>query len=251
MKIKLTGTGSILSGSLSASALIDDKIQIDVPNGYCKRMREHGVDCQELDVILITHFHGDHYFDIPFLIMELGLRQERTHPLRIFGPRGLEAQLKGLHEYAFSNWDNVVANAKVEFNELTGDWFTVATRKGSYEILAKEVEHESMNAYGFVIRQDDRAIGYTGDTRLCRSVENIIELSDLVVLDVSFLNDKPAHMGLESASQIVARPSNIDKTFLATHMTDAVRRAPEINNLIKPSDGCVFEVGRNKSECDR
>ena len=244
MKIKLTGTGSILSGSLSASALIDENIQIDVPNGYCKRMREQGVDCQKLDVILITHFHGDHYFDIPFLIMELGLRKERNHPLKIFGPQGLESRLKELHAYAFPNWDRVVANAKVEFNELAGDWLTVKTRNGRYRILAKEVEHESMNAYGFVIRQDDQAIGYTGDTRICKSVEEIIELSDLVVLDVSFLNDKPAHMGLESASQIVARPSNIDKTFLATHMTDAVRLAPDIDNLIKPTDGCVFEVGR-------
>ena len=69
MKIKIIGSGSMWTAYNSASYLIDDEILVDMPNGTCKNLFKIGVDPREVNYVLLTHFHGDHYFDIPFYFL--------------------------------------------------------------------------------------------------------------------------------------------------------------------------------------
>ena len=66
MKLKILGSGNIFSKYNSASYLVDDKIQIDIPNGTCKTLKNIGIEPSKISEILITHFHGDHYLDMLF-----------------------------------------------------------------------------------------------------------------------------------------------------------------------------------------
>ena len=61
MKINIIGSGSIGSGVMSASYLIDDHILVDVPNGVIKYLKHLNYDILHIDTILITHLHGDHF----------------------------------------------------------------------------------------------------------------------------------------------------------------------------------------------
>ena len=70
MEIRLVGTGSIGAVQSSASTLVNKKILIDMPNGIVKRLKQFGENVLNIDIVLITHLHGDHYFDIPFFILE-------------------------------------------------------------------------------------------------------------------------------------------------------------------------------------
>ena len=45
-----------------------------------------------IDVILITHFHGDHFAGLPFLLLDAQFTR-RTRPLVIAGPAGIETRL--------------------------------------------------------------------------------------------------------------------------------------------------------------
>ena len=69
MKLKILGSGNIFSKYNSASCLVDDNILIDVPNGTCKILKNIGIEPCNISKILITHFHGDHYLDMPFLFL--------------------------------------------------------------------------------------------------------------------------------------------------------------------------------------
>ena len=69
MKIKIIGSGSIWSKCNSACYLIDDKILVDIPNGICKALLNQGINFRNIANVLITHFHGDHYFDVPFYLL--------------------------------------------------------------------------------------------------------------------------------------------------------------------------------------
>lgn len=54
----------------------------------------------ELDAIYISHFHGDHFFGIPALLVRM--KQEgRTAPLIIMGQPGVEATLRQTLELAY------------------------------------------------------------------------------------------------------------------------------------------------------
>ena len=70
MKLKFLGTGSISNKDNSASYLIDDKILIDMPGGNYKNMLRMDINFQNINDILFTHFHGDHFLDIPFFLLE-------------------------------------------------------------------------------------------------------------------------------------------------------------------------------------
>lgn len=67
MEINIIGSGSIGATDMSASTLIDKKILIDVPNGIVKHIKKLGYNTGEIESILITHLHGDHFLIYHFL----------------------------------------------------------------------------------------------------------------------------------------------------------------------------------------
>ncbi len=63
-------------------------ILIDAGEGTQVAMRCAGLSFHDIDVILITHFHGDHISGLPGLLLSMG-NAERTEPVTIVGPKGL------------------------------------------------------------------------------------------------------------------------------------------------------------------
>jgi ribonuclease BN (tRNA processing enzyme) len=55
-----------------------------------------GIDRNEIDSIVISHFHGDHYGGIPILLLAALYEDARKQPLRIAGPPGIEQQVRSL-----------------------------------------------------------------------------------------------------------------------------------------------------------
>src|SRR5471032_3148724 len=56
----------------------------------------------DIDLILITHFHGDHFAGLPFLLLDAQFTR-RTRPLVIAGPEGIATRLAQLMEALFEN----------------------------------------------------------------------------------------------------------------------------------------------------
>ena len=77
MTIRLLGTGSIWAKELGSCALIDDSLLLDCPNGLIKTLKRESFNIAKIDVCILTHFHADHYFDVPFLLLEQGMRAPR------------------------------------------------------------------------------------------------------------------------------------------------------------------------------
>ena len=68
---------------------------IDCGEGTQVAIRERGWSFHDIDVICITHFHGDHISGLPGLLLSMG-NAERNEPLTIIGPRGLEKTVNAL-----------------------------------------------------------------------------------------------------------------------------------------------------------
>ena len=64
MNIEIVGTGAIYSKHNSACTLINNDMIVDFPNGILKQLLKTNHNLEQIDKMLITHFHGDHTADI-------------------------------------------------------------------------------------------------------------------------------------------------------------------------------------------
>ena len=71
------------------------KILIDCGEGTQVAMRKFNAGFKSIDVICITHTHGDHIVGLPGLLSTIG-NSERTDPITIIGPIGITKVIEGL-----------------------------------------------------------------------------------------------------------------------------------------------------------
>lgn len=68
-------------------------ILFDCGEGTQTAARKAQVSLSKIDLIALTHYHGDHIFGLPGLLQTLSALQGRTAPLYITGPKGLHEEL--------------------------------------------------------------------------------------------------------------------------------------------------------------
>lgn len=72
---------------------------IDCGEGTQIAIKEKGWSFKPIDVICFTHFHGDHISGLPGLLLTMG-NADRTEPLTLIGPKGLERVVNALRVIA-------------------------------------------------------------------------------------------------------------------------------------------------------
>lgn len=72
---------------------------IDCGEGTQVAIKEKGWSFKPIDVICFTHYHGDHISGLPGLLLTMG-NADRTEPLTLIGPKGLEKVVNALRVIA-------------------------------------------------------------------------------------------------------------------------------------------------------
>lgn len=114
-------------------------ILIDCGEGTQVAIKEKGWSFKSIDLICFTHYHADHISGLPGLLLTLG-NAERTEPLVMVGPKGLERVVNALRVIAPE------LPFPIEFIELSGTEQTI--HRNGYRIEAFRVNH-NVSCYGY------------------------------------------------------------------------------------------------------
>lgn len=117
---------------------------IDCGEGTQIAIKEKGWSFKPIDVICFTHFHGDHISGLPGLLLTMG-NADRTEPLTLIGPKGLERVVNALRviapELPFA----------IKCIEITEPMQTF--EMSGYRLKAFRVNHNVM-CYGYTMEVD-------------------------------------------------------------------------------------------------
>jgi ribonuclease Z len=181
MKITFLGTsGSMITADrVNISILIDTDLLLDVGEGAAQRLLQINCDLNEdIKRICITHFHQDHVSGLPGLIWTMW-QNERTPPLEIIGPEGIQDLTISLLELM-----------KTPLHALTFDLKFTEVIGGSMiddDISAIESDHQ-IQSMAYRIRRKV-CICYSGDTRPNERIENLSGGCDVLIHEASFPNE--------------------------------------------------------------
>ena len=217
----LSGAGGAVLIDCGASSLI--------------AMKRDGVDPGDVDVVLLTHLHGDHFGGVPFLILDAQFSQ-RARPLVIAGPPGVRTRVETTMEALFPGSTAVQRKFEVEFIELAE---RRTARVGSTTVTAFPVIHAS-GAPPYALRVDygGRVIAYSGDTEWAESLIEAARGADLFVCE-AYTFDRQVKFHLDYKT-IEAQAERLGaRRIILTHMgRDMLAREAETRSE-RAHDGLV------------
>ncbi|MEW6360085.1 MAG: MBL fold metallo-hydrolase [Planctomycetota bacterium] len=193
MKIAVIGHSSCIPdvGTEMACLLINGKHLIDT--GWCAvlKMREYGFNPLDLESLLITHFHQDHYLGLPHLLFYIGLRSKREEraPFNLVGPAdhlervvGAADELQQIHRFPELEVGKrlvpVVPGDSFDLGELHFDTFAANHISG-------HMRQEQAIVYKATERETGACFVYTGDTHPHPPIAEFAKGAPLLIHDGS------------------------------------------------------------------
>lgn len=206
------GNTSILVKAGNGTSVLCD-CGFSVPHSYFGLIK----DPDELDMVWLSHFHGDHFFGMPLLILrfwEMG----RAKPLIIASQKGVEDKVLSAMELAFPGFTSKLGY-KLQFIEIEPD--------GPREIAGLTcrtvmTDHSQRNL-GILLDDGDKTLYYSGDGRPTRKVAELILGCDIAVHEAFRFNEEIHHHGSLTGCLKLAEESHINKLALV-HLDRAFRR---------------------------
>lgn len=170
----------------------------------------------QLDGVWISHFHGDHYFGLPLLLLrfwEMG----RSKPLTIIGQQGIEDTVLKIMDMAYPGFaDKLVYDLR--FRSMEPD---TAIQLFGLAWQATLTVHSQPNL-GLLLQDDNTSLYYSGDGRPSESVQQLVKNCDFAIHEAFFLQDTiPNHGSIESCLELV-RQARIKRMALV-HLERSTR----------------------------
>lgn len=241
MRVTFTGVGEAFDEQLANTSLLveseTNSLLVDcgfsAPAGFWKAAQAP----LELDGVYITHFHGDHYFGLPALLVR-SVEEGRIKPLTIMGQPGIGKRVEQLMELAYPN-SLGKAKFSLEFVECVP----------AHEVFLGDmrfrfaVNDHPMPCLSIRVDCGGKSLFYSGDGRPTGETRALAAGCDLIVHESFSLElDKPGH-GTVDSSIAFAQEAGA-RTVALVHMKRTVRRGrlPEVLQKCAMAEGLTAIV---------
>lgn len=154
-------------------------ILIDCGEATQIAMKKKSISSKPIDVICFTHYHADHISGLPGLLLTMG-NAERTEPLLMVGPKGLERVVNSLRVIAPE------LPFEIRFKELSGDEVSFDLEGNpEFTIKAFKVNHNVI-CYGYTMslkRQGKFNVDAANAAGIDRKYWNALQKGETITLE--------------------------------------------------------------------
>jgi ribonuclease BN (tRNA processing enzyme) len=193
----------------------------------------------DIDLILITHFHGDHFAGLPFFLLDAQFSR-RTRPLVIAGPEGIEARFTQVMEALFEHSSKTQQRFELSVLPLKPE----QTRSfGAVQVTPYPVVHGGSGGpfFGYRLEAEGRVLAYTADTEWTETLVPLGRDADLLIAEAyTYEKDVRNHLSLKALEAHLARIN--PKRLILTHMSDDM--LSRLDGVIHTAahDGMIVDV---------
>jgi ribonuclease BN (tRNA processing enzyme) len=172
---------------------------------------------ETIDLVLITHFHGDHFAGLPFLLLDAQFTR-RSRPLVVAGPLGIEARLANLMEALFEHSSKTKQRFDLSVIALEPEQ---SRTFGEVKVTPYPVVHgESGGPFlAYRIEAEGRVIAYSADTEWTDMLIPAARGADLFIAE-AYYYDRIVKNHLSLKTLEAHLPEINAKKLVLTHMSD-------------------------------
>lgn len=244
MRLQFVGCGDALgSGGRSNTCfhVTGERVNflIDCGASSLPALKRLGIERDDIDLILITHFHGDHFAGLPFLLLDAQFTR-RARPLVIAGPHGIETKLAQLMEALFENSSQT--NPRFDLSVVALN--PLETRNfGGVDVTPFPVMHgESGGPFlAYRVEAEGRVIAYSADTEWTETLIPLGRDADLFIAE-AYTYDRIVKNHLSLKTLEAHLPEIKPKQLVLTHMSGDMLGRLDTLDYTAASDGMVVEL---------
>ena len=225
MEIKILGNGgAINNGLFYNSFIIDNHILCETPPDIMLTLKKQKVNIVNIDTIIISHFHGDHIFGFPFLILNLFYESffNDVSKIDVYGPKGIKKKVEELWISAFTKnhpcfqW----IDKNFIFHEISNQMISI----NDYKMEFYELDHIVLT-YGFnLYEENDKCLfSYVADSIWTNNINLMLNKKPKVV--IIDLNGKKEdnhkiHISIDDLIENGLVLTGDDTIYYGTHLKD-------------------------------
>jgi len=202
-------------------------------------LKRLGIERNDIDLILITHFHGDHFAGLPFFLLDAQFAR-RTRPLVIAGPEGIETRLTQVMEALFEHSSKTKQHFDLRVVALRPE----ETRAfGAVDVTPYPVVHgESGGPFlAYRVEAEGRVIAYSADTEWTETLIPAARGADLFIAE-AYTYDKLVKNHISLKTLEAHLPEISARRLILTHMSDDMLGRLDTLAYTAASDGMIVKL---------
>jgi ribonuclease BN (tRNA processing enzyme) len=199
-------------------------------------MRQQRLDPNEIDILLVSHLHGDHFGGVPFLVLD-GQFRHRTRDLTIIGPPSTRSRLDQAMEAMFPGSSTVPRRFGVHVDEHVDGR---AVELASLRVTPFEVRHASgAPAYALRVDGPTGSLAYSGDTEWTDALLDAACDVDLFLCEGYSPSPVRWHLDLDTLAR--HRDQFTSRQLVLTHLS-ATALDSDLADWQVANDGLQFDL---------
>jgi ribonuclease BN (tRNA processing enzyme) len=202
-------------------------------------LRRWGVVPNDIDMILLTHLHGDHFGGIPFFVLDAQLISKRSRPLVIVGPPGTQRRVVAAMDIFFPGSSQVQQKFSLEIQEFA---FDQPQTLGDVIVTPYRVQHPAGDpSLALRMECNGKTITYTGDTQWTETLLPAARRADLLIAEAYFF-EKKVKFHLDFQTLMAHLDELQPKRLIVTHMSEDMLARLDAIPCECAEDGKLIEV---------